>query len=450
MTTLHSYELNGKQQSFANWVSNLSPEDTPFVSLTKKKKVEQTMYEWQSTNLKPPSEQARYLEGSVATEEESLPIFTATNYTQIFRKVVAVSDTADAVETFGRTKESKYQIEKAAKELKRDIEYAFLKNAQGFPEISGYARRTSGFMALCPGRELYSREMGVQTTFYSVYSDVHGKNYGKPTLPDFFKMFTNLYMTGSKADTIMFHPKHADFFAGLQEAEMVRSRWFENTDKVVIETTKMQDQFGKWWNLVPNRNMPDFAIYFFKPSDWTQRVLRAPRLVKLSKQGSSTKWMIEAEIGLENKAPFASGLLHLKRRSIPQSGTSVWTSAKIDFIRPDGTAGELSIRDSALVTDVKVGTPLTFTLQPVAAIPKPGGGTHKMVEGDYVTIYKNGSFVLDHEITKAEELAGKVVLKLTDKFRRQDSATYMVAIYQRDITYGIAYTGTVPLFAKTE
>lgn len=448
MTTLHSYDLNGNKQSFANWVSNLSPEETPFVSLTKKKKVNQTMYEWQSTNLKHPSEQIRVLEGSPASEEEVTSLRTKTNYTQIFRKVVAVSDTADAVESFGRTKESKYQIEKAAKELKRDIEWAFLKNAHGYPEVSGFPRRTSGFMALCAGRNLLSREMFVPTSFFGVNSSVVGSKRGKPELVDLYKMFTNLYLTGSKADTIMFHPKHAQFFADLQEVELARSRWFENTEKVVIETTTIQDQFGKWWKLVPNRNMIPFSIFFMKPSEWTQRVLRAPRLVKLSKQGSSTKWMIEAEVGLENKDPFGSGVLNLLREAMPQSGDSVWKEASVSFTQEDGAKGIISIRDSALPVYLKEGTAVTFTLQPKDKIPNPFGADVTVMEGDYISIFRDGSFMLDHPITKEEADNKKIVLKLTDSFKSSNSSTYLIVLYRQGISHGLAYTGTVPLVAK--
>ena len=34
MTTLVSYDLKGKKLSFANWISNMSPSETPFTSMT--------------------------------------------------------------------------------------------------------------------------------------------------------------------------------------------------------------------------------------------------------------------------------------------------------------------------------------------------------------------------------------------------------------------------------
>ena len=51
MATLVSYDLTGKQLSFANWISNLSPTDTPFVSMTGKESIGQTLFQWQTDTL---------------------------------------------------------------------------------------------------------------------------------------------------------------------------------------------------------------------------------------------------------------------------------------------------------------------------------------------------------------------------------------------------------------
>ena len=47
-----SYDLNGKKLSFANWISNISPTDTPFISMTGKEGVTQTTFQWQTDVLR--------------------------------------------------------------------------------------------------------------------------------------------------------------------------------------------------------------------------------------------------------------------------------------------------------------------------------------------------------------------------------------------------------------
>ncbi|MGL5014260.1 MAG: SU10 major capsid protein, partial [Bacteroidales bacterium] len=51
MAILTSYDLRGKKDSFASWISNLSPTDTYFVSVTKKEQVQNTLFQWQTDSL---------------------------------------------------------------------------------------------------------------------------------------------------------------------------------------------------------------------------------------------------------------------------------------------------------------------------------------------------------------------------------------------------------------
>ncbi|MGL5015982.1 MAG: SU10 major capsid protein, partial [Bacteroidales bacterium] len=53
------------------------------------------------------------------------------------------------------------------------------------------------------------------------------------------------------------------------------------------------------------------AVYFFKPTDFTQMVLRAPQRVELGKEGNFTSWRIEREVGLRLRDKFAAGVLTL-------------------------------------------------------------------------------------------------------------------------------------------
>ncbi|MGL5565533.1 MAG: SU10 major capsid protein, partial [Plesiomonas sp.] len=66
------------------------------------------------------------------------------------------------------------------------------------------------------------------------------------------------------------------------------------------------------FKLIPNRWMPEDALYFFKPTDFTQMILRAPRKVELGKEGNFTSWMVEMEVGLRLRDPYAAGFLKVK------------------------------------------------------------------------------------------------------------------------------------------
>lgn len=310
MATLVSYDLNGKKLSFANWISNLSPTDTPFVSMTGKEAINQTLFQWQTDTLAPASDANAVVEGSAAVDETRKTTTVLNNVTQILRKVVKVSDTANVLANYGRGKELQYQMEKAGKEIKRDLEVALLRNGvKDDGDASTKPRKTAGFSALVAAKDAADPDTGAV---------VHKETKAAAlTEAEIFDLTYNLYLSGSEANIIMFHPKHAAFFSSLMETSGVtngqRMKMFDGQDtRLNVYVSSIVDPLGCQYKLVPNRWMPEASVYFFTPSDWTQMVLRAPERTKLAKDGSYEKWMIEMEVGLRHRNPYASGILDVK------------------------------------------------------------------------------------------------------------------------------------------
>lgn len=313
MATLVSYDLQGKKLSFANWISNLSPTDTPFVSMTGKEAINQTLFQWQTDTLAPANDKNAVVEGSEAKDDTRKSTTVKQNITQILRKVVKVSDTANVLANYGRGKELQYQMEKAGKEIKRDLEVALLRNG-AMAEESGTGdartgRTTAGFSALVAAKDAADPDTGAV---------VHKETAAAAlTEKEIFDLTYNLYLSGSEANIIMFHPKHASFFSSLMETSGVtngqRMKMFDGQDtRLNVYVSSIVDPLGCQYKLVPNRWMPEASVYFFTPSDWTQMVLRAPERTKLAKDGSYEKWMIEMEVGLRHRNPYASGILDIK------------------------------------------------------------------------------------------------------------------------------------------
>lgn len=309
--TLISYDLNGKQLSFANWISNLSPTETPFVSMTGKEAINQTLFQWQTDTLETANVNNAVAEGSPAEESVRKPTTVLSNITQILRKTVKVSDTTNALANYGRGKELQYQMEKAGKEIKRDLEAIFLTNLAKDDGTGaglgggGTARKTAGFRALVAAKDAVDPDTGAV---------VHKEGELKEDV--LFDLTYNLYLSGSNANIIMFHPKHAAFFASLMETSAAGSNRMKMFDgpstKFNHYVSTVVDPLGQEFKLIPNRWMPVDNVYFFTPSDWTQMVLRAPQRTKLAKDGSYEKWMIEMEVGLRHRNPYASGVLVVK------------------------------------------------------------------------------------------------------------------------------------------
>lgn len=323
MTMLKTFDLKGNKQSFAEWISNLSPCETPFVSMIGKEGIDQTQYSWQTDRLSAPGKDSAgtalgdIQEGSVAVAQTLASTAVVTNFTKIFRKGVKVTDTAGKVSLYGRGSELGYQMEKAGMELKRDLEHYLLSTADvGTIGSNATASKCSGIHKLIAAKGAVDGDTGAIVHFETAVKH----NFTKEEI---FKMTYNLYLAGARATKIMVHPQFMHLFSDFigdasATGGVVKTphlhRMFDGLDNKYNAYVKtLRDPLGQVFEIIPNRYMPKTAILFFNEADWTQMVLREPTKTELGKTGATTKFLIEMEVGLRHRNPYASGLLLIKQ-----------------------------------------------------------------------------------------------------------------------------------------
>ena len=340
---MNSYDLNGNKQSFASWISMLRTYETPFLNLVKTDKVNHALFSWQTDKLSVANKDNSAVEGSDAVAGKLAPTKVLQNVTQILSKVVKVSDTASKVASWGRGKETAYQMEKAGLELFKDLEWAFLNNVAMETGNNNKARLTAGVRGLAQSINVPCPSTGAVT---------HKVTDKEITEDDLFDLTYNLYLAGSKANILCFHPSMALFFSELMESE-TRARIFKNDPKLKLEVYTLVDPLGQRFILLPLRQMPHEVIYAFNKEDFTQKILRSPSRVLLDREGSYDKWLLEMEVGLRLSNPCAVGVLqHLhsersllkrarKLNCITNKTTGVPPSQEsdiaVDFVATNGT-----------------------------------------------------------------------------------------------------------------
>jgi hypothetical protein len=127
MATYQTYQTVGIREDLADIIYNISPTETPFMSGVAKNKATNTTHQWQTDALADVAANAA-VEGDAISYATLAASAKEENYTQISTKGIQVSGTNDAVTSAGRNNELAYQVAKAAKELKRDMETALLSN----------------------------------------------------------------------------------------------------------------------------------------------------------------------------------------------------------------------------------------------------------------------------------------------------------------------------------
>jgi hypothetical protein len=145
--TFLTYSAKGIREDLSNVITNISPEETPYMSNIGRENISNSLFEWQTDALAAAAANAQ-LEGD---DVSSFDAVTATvrlqNYAQISRKTIVLSATEEVVNKAGRRSELAYQIAKRGAEIKRDQEFTFLNGAVAAAGDSTTARTTASLGA---------------------------------------------------------------------------------------------------------------------------------------------------------------------------------------------------------------------------------------------------------------------------------------------------------------
>lgn len=152
--TTDTFDLVGLAEDVEDVIYNITPTETPAFSMAKRIKATAVNHQWQTDTLAAAAAN-RAVEGDDSTYATASPTTMLSNYTQISKKTVMVSGTADAVRKYGRKEEFAYQIAKRGRELKRDIEYAMVTNQGSSAGSTSVARSSAGLESMIAGNRVF-------------------------------------------------------------------------------------------------------------------------------------------------------------------------------------------------------------------------------------------------------------------------------------------------------
>ena len=101
--------VNGKPRDLSKLIFNVSPTDTPFLTMCDRTTASQTLHEWQTDALTAPGANAQK-EGIDVTTFAGSNTTELSNKTQILMKAVNVSGTAQAVVQNGAAEQYTHQM----------------------------------------------------------------------------------------------------------------------------------------------------------------------------------------------------------------------------------------------------------------------------------------------------------------------------------------------------
>ncbi len=321
--TRETYGAIGIREDLSNIIYNISPMDTPFVNGCGRGSCDNTLFEWQTDELKAAAANTQ-IEGNDYTSTAATEPRRLSNYTQISATQVQTSGTAEAVDFAGRKSSQAYQLAKRAKEMKRDMEYMLLQGTAKSAGSSGTARETAA----------YSTWIGTNSTSTSpVIAASTGAglaNSGSSTYPDGTTSATTggadtaitlamintcvarIWDLGGSPDTILCKSDVKQTISSSSVGGSVVADLYKDvgsSDKpatAVNAVDVLVTDFGTF-KVVPDRFLPDGNCDIVDFDLWSIDYLRPFRTETLAKSGDSVKQLLIAEYGLRAKNGSGSG-----------------------------------------------------------------------------------------------------------------------------------------------
>lgn len=281
MATYTTYNQVGKAEDVSDIITDITPTDTPMSTLMKSEKTHARVFEWQEDSLANAAVNAA-IEGADASMATLSPTTMRSNVTQILTKAFQISATADAIKTYGRAKETAYQMGKALKEIKRDQERAFVGVSQA--AVSGSASA--------------ARKMASIDQMITNSTDA-GSNATDPlTEAKLLVAGQDAFEKGSDPSVLMVKPADGLIIAGFTAASG-RNREFASTKTLVNVIDLYVGPFGEY-KVVLNRHQLTTHAFLIDPSMFKQVVLRPYTRTLLAKNGDSDRHQIVAEISCKH------------------------------------------------------------------------------------------------------------------------------------------------------
>jgi hypothetical protein len=313
--TVTRYDPNSIREDLSSVISNISPTDTPFITMSGKSKAANTYHEWQTDTLAAAITTNAVLDGDdlVSTTSTAAMTVRVGNYTQISRKLITVSGTARAVDNAGYKDELAYQVAKRAQELKRDQESAATSDqvaVVGGPTTIRKGGMLGGWIitnaSVGATGAVPQMSSGSATTDLAGFpKTIAGAGTARALTESLLKTnLQNVWTSGGTLEYVMVGPFNktvASQLAGIA----TRTKDVPGTKQAVITAAAdvYVSDFGVV-KIIPNRFQPASTLYTWDP-DLTDIVSLRPYAVEvMAKTGDADKRMLihEWTVKVKNQA----------------------------------------------------------------------------------------------------------------------------------------------------
>lgn len=333
--TLFDRDGDNVREDFMDAIYNISPVDTPFMSGIGRGTSKDVFTSWLQDDLSEPNSANAAKDGADIGADSSSKARRVGNVNQISTKSLIVSGRADAVDKAGRTSEMAYQLAKASKSIKRDMEAILTSNQAATPDADGDTASLLGGLRAC-FRNATGGTQEVTTALVGAGAGANGgaastgipaaATAGTPRALSESLLKTailNAYTNGGAPDTIMVTPKVKAILSEYLFSSSARvatlysevSQGSRNNNVAQASVDIYVSDFGAM-KIIPSRYMgyvtgshvaDHTSLYVLDMAMWATLYLRSFRTVEPAKTGDAMKKLLLVDYSLQYKQEMASG-----------------------------------------------------------------------------------------------------------------------------------------------
>lgn len=279
-------------------IFNYSPDDAPLLSMIGSESVGNVYKEWQRDSYRTPDPTRAAIEGADASYAAQVEPTLLNNRTQIFQDTVSVSNTAQAVDKYGRKDEAARLCTKKMVELKRDMEAAFISNSATVTGTSSVAAKARGLYGFITNGSFGVN--GVAPNPVTNTAPVDGTDRALDEA--MFKTgLASAFTNGGKGSVALVSPAHkqkiSTFTGNVQRTNEVGSKQAATLNAAY---DFYRSDFGVT-KVIPNRVQAVSAkglndtVYIIDPEILARGDLRSFEREKLATVGDAVNWQVRCE-----------------------------------------------------------------------------------------------------------------------------------------------------------
>jgi len=307
--TFTTFDAKGIREDLSNIITNIAPEETPYMSNIGRESISNSLFEWQTDTLASAAANKQIEGDDVASFDAVTATVRLQNYAQISRKTIILSATEEVVNKAGRRSELAYQIAKRSAELKRDQEFTMLNGAVAAAGNTSTARGTASLGAFVKTNvdlQTNGANPSYTTLPNSARTDGNVRTFTETILKN---VIQQVWSSGGAPKILMCGPVNKQRVSGF--SGIASSRFNINGGEKPATLIGAVDLYVSDFGtvaVIANRFQRERDAWVLDPEYAKMTVLRPYQQVELAKTGDAEKRMLLVEWGHKVLAENAHGL----------------------------------------------------------------------------------------------------------------------------------------------